>query len=127
MKKHALMTLMIALMVLVALAPAAESIAQARVERVKAFVVTILSDRFDPPEAVISDRKFMLVIYSDDGLQAHEYSFDRLGAAGAPVAQIRREQTPQFSKRSVHVFDLQPGQYRLTEIRSGRTFNLTVR
>ena len=127
MKKDVLMNLIIALTVLVAAASAAESTVQARVERVKAFVVTILSDRFDPPAAVVSDRKFMLVIYNDDGLWAHEFSFDRLGAAGTPIAQIRREQTPQFLKRSVHVFDLQPGQYRLTEIRSGRTFNLTVR
>ena len=122
MKKHILTTLIIALVV----ALRATAMPQ-KVERVKAFVVTIVSDRFDPPAAVISDRKFMLVIYNDDGLQAHEFSFDRLGPSGAPTAQLWRQQTPQFSKRSVRVLDLQPGRYRLTEIRSGRTFDLTVR
>ena len=122
MKQHMLTTLIIALVLLLR----ATAVPQ-KVERVKAFVVTIVNDRFEPPAAVISDRKFMLVIYSDDGLQAHEFSFDRLGPSDTPTAQLWREQTPQFSKRSVHVFDLQPGQYRLTEIRSGRTFNLTVR
>ena len=122
MKKHLLITLMIAL--LVDLRAAA---VPPRVERVKALVVTIFNDRFDPATAITSDRKFMLVVYNDDGLQAHELSFDRLGPSGAPLAQLWREQTPQYSKRSVHVFDLQPGRYRLMEIRSGRTFNLTVR
>jgi hypothetical protein len=122
MKKHILVTLIIAL----AFQLRAAALSQ-RAERVKAFVVTIVNDRFDPPAAIVTDRKFMLVIYNDDGLQAHEFSFDRLGPSGAPVTQLRREQTPQFSKRSVHVLDLQPGRYRLTEIRSGRTFDLTVR
>jgi hypothetical protein len=122
MKQHILTTLIIALVVVLR----ATAVPQ-KVERVKAFVVTIVNDRFEPTAAIISDRKFMLVIYSDDGMQAHEFSFDRLGPSGTPTAQLWREQTPQFSKRSVHVFDLQPGQYRLTEIRSGRTFNLTVR
>jgi hypothetical protein len=122
MKKHILITLIVALIV----ALRATAVPQ-KVERVKAVVVTILSDRFDPPAAIISDRKFMLVIYNDDGLQAHEFSVDRLGTSGAPAAQLWREQTPQFSKRSVHVFDLQPGRYRLTAVGSGRTFDLTIR
>jgi hypothetical protein len=122
MKKHLLITLMIALLVELRAAAVPQ-----KVERVKAFVVTIFNDRFEPATAIISDRKFMLVIYNDDGLQAHEFSFDRLAASGAPVAQLWREQTPPYSKRSVHVFDLPPGRYRLMELRSGRAFDLTVR
>jgi hypothetical protein len=121
-KKHILITLIVTLIV----ALRATAVPQ-KVERVRAVVVTILNDRFAPSAVTISDRKFMLVIYCDDGLQAHEFSFDRLGSSGAPAAQLWRQQTPQFSKRSVHVFDLQPGPYRLTEIRSRRTFDLTVR
>ena len=125
MKKEIWMTRIIALAVLLQTLPSAE--AYQRVERVKAVVVTILSDRFDPPSAIVSDRKIMLVVYNGDALEAHEFSFDRLGPSDAFAGQLRREQIPQFATKSVNVFDLQPGRYRLTEIRSGRTFHLTVR
>ena len=123
-----LFCLRLAVLLLLSSLPMPQATAQApnNVERVRALIVTISPTGFDPPSAVVEDRKVMLIIRNSD-LDAHDLSIDRLGPNDIPSGQLKHEKSAKNAKRVVTMLELQPGKYRLTEIGTERVFVLTVR
>lgn len=98
-------------------------------QQIKALVVRIHPDGFDPPSATITDRKIMLIVENFDGLRSQDFSVQRVNSNSLSAGDLRREQINDNSKRWFTALDVTPGQYKLVENagKKKREFVLTVK